>query len=478
MSKKNKNKIIVDFSNATSSEGVTGSLYYIETSNNKILLDCGMTQSSNSWNDYLANKRKFNFKVKELNYIFISHNNCDHNSLLPRLYSEGCNAKIIIAKGGKRFLKDMLEDVAYINGRDAELFSKQKGREYLPIYTKEDVANCLNHVIEYDFNEKISLNENLQFELVSAGHVTHSAQIVLWITEGNQTKKILYTGDLGNPLLPKNYTLPIEYVNKANLIIGECTYSNPNKPRADKKLRKKDLEKIRDVILDTCFRKHGRVLIPTFAFDRSVEMLTELYNMFGGDEKFNIPIVLDSPLMLKHFKNYFNTLDEDRVEKLKKVFTWKNIIQIEDYSESMTWAESTRPMVILASSGMLMAGHVKNYLPYIIRDYDSTILFVGYLVEGTLGHKIKYGKENRKIKIDGKLIPNNCSIIALHSFSSHMQYEELLKYYSNLICDKLVLVHGNTNDRVNFAEKLREECNKKCKTNKILVANSSMKIHL
>lgn len=475
---KKKNYITVDFSNATSSEGVTGSLYYIETSNNKILLDCGMTQTNNTWNDYLVNKRKFNFKVKQLDYIFISHNHCDHQSLLPRLYAEGCNAKIIIAKGGKRFLKDMLEDVAYISGRDAELFSRQKGREYLPIYTKEDVANCLNHVIEYNFNEKITLNDNLQFELVRAGHVAHSAQIVLWITEGNQTKKILYTGDLGNSLLTKNYTLSIDYVDKANLVIGECTYSNPNKPKANGKMRKKDLEKIHDIILDTCFRKHGRVLIPTFAFDRSVEMVTELYNMFGKDENFNIPIVLDSPLMLKHFKNYFNTLDEERVNKLKEVFEWKNIVQIEEYSESMTWAESMRPMVILSSSGMLTAGHVKNYLPYIIKDYDSTILFIGYLVEGTLGYKIKYSKEDRKIKVDGALVPNNCSIIALNSFSSHMQYEELLKYYSDIIADKIVLVHGNMQDKITFAETLKEVCSKKCKTTKILIGNSSMKIHL
>lgn len=475
---KKKNYITVDFSNATSSEGVTGSLYYIETSNNKILLDCGMTQSSNIWEDYLANKRKFNFKIKQIDYIFISHPHADHVALLPRLYAEGCDAKIIVAKGTKRFMKDMLEDVAYISERDALLFSRQRGREYPPLYTTKDVANCLNHVLEYDFNEKIELNENLHFELVRAGHVAHSAQIILWLTEGNQTKKILYTGDLGNSLLPKHYTANIEYVQKANLVIGESTYSNPDKPKANVKNRKKDLEKIREVISDTCFRKKGRVLIPTFAFDRSVEILTELYNMFGHDDKFDIPIVLDSPLMLKHFKNYFNTLDSEKLEKLKEVFSWKNIVQIDEYSESLTWAKAQRPMVILASSGMLNSGRVCNYLPYIIRDYDSTILFVGYLVEGTLGYKIKYGKENRKIKIDGKLIPNNCSIIALHSFSSHMQYEELLKYYSDIICDKLILVHGNTNDRINFAEKLREERNKKCKTNKILIANSSMKIHL
>ena len=122
---KKKNYITVDFSNATSSEGVTGSLYYIETSNNKILLDCGMTQSSNIWEDYLANKRKFNFKVKQLDYIFCSHCHCDHIALLPRLYAEGCDAKIIVAKGTKRFMKDMLEDVAYISERDALLFSRQ-----------------------------------------------------------------------------------------------------------------------------------------------------------------------------------------------------------------------------------------------------------------------------------------------------------------------------------------------------------------
>lgn len=158
---KKKNYITVDFGNATSAEGVTGSLYYIETSKNKILLDCGMSQSSNIWEDYLTNKRKFNFKIKQLDYIFISHLHLDHCGLLPRLYAEGCNAQIIITKGSKRFIKDMLEDVVFINSREAELFSKQKGREYLPLYKKEDVANCLNHIKEYDFNEIIELNENL-----------------------------------------------------------------------------------------------------------------------------------------------------------------------------------------------------------------------------------------------------------------------------------------------------------------------------
>ena len=475
---KKKNYITVDFGNATSAEGVTGSLYYIETSKNKILLDCGMSQSSNIWEDYLTNKRKFNFKIKQLDYIFISHLHLDHCGLLPRLYAEGCNAQIIIAKGSKRFIKDMLEDVVFINSREAELFSKQKGIEYLPLYKKEDVANCLNHIKEYDFNEIIELNENLRFELIRAGHVAHSSQIILWITEGNQTKKILYTGDLGNPKLEKYYTMPIEYAPKANLVIGECTYGNPNKPCADMKTRKKDLEKIHDIIINTCIVKHGKVLIPTFAFDRSVEILTELYYIFGKDKSFDIPIVLDSPLMKKHFKSYFNTLDNDRIKQLKEVFSWKNIIQIDDYSESLTWANSLRPMVVLASSGMLTAGRVLNHLPTVVKDYDSAILFVGYLVEGTLGYNIKYGKKNKKIKIDGGLIPNNCSIVALNSFSSHMQYIDLLKYYSDIICDKLVLVHGNSNDRITFAETLKEERAKKCKAGKVLVANSSMKIKL
>lgn len=474
---KKKNIIDIDFSNATSSTGVTGSLYYIESSANKILLDCGMTQTSNMWEDYLTNKRKLNFKIKQLDYIFISHIHCDHVALLPRLYKEGCCAKIIVAKNSKRFIKDMLEDVAYINQRDSELFSKQKGREILPLYSKDDVENCLNYIVEYNQNEKIQLNENLEFCLVPAGHVAHSSQVVIWLREGNQVKKILYTGDLGNSYLPKYYTEPMQKIDKANLVIGECTYGNSTRPVANAKLRNKDLEKMKEIILDTCLRKHGRVLIPTFAFDRSVEILTELYELFKN-EQFDIPIVLDSPLMLKHFKNYFNTLDIERKNKLQEVFDWKNIVQINDYKESLTWAESMRPMVILSSSGMMNSGRVLNYLPHVIKDYDSTILFVGYLVEGTLGYKIKNAKNNRKIKIDNKMIPNNCSIVSLNSFSSHMQHQELLNYYSTLRCEKLVLVHGNTTDRIDFAEKLKEECYKKYNNTKILVANNSMKIHL
>lgn len=473
-----KNYITIDFTNATSSEGVTGSLYYIETSANKILLDCGMTQTNNNWNDYLINKRKLNFKIKDIDYIFVSHQNLDHQSLIPRLYKQGCSAKIIMTKGSKRFFKDMLEDVAFISLRETELFSKQKGHMYEPIYTKEDVANCLNHVVEYDFNEEIQLNEKLKFKFVSAGHIIHSAQIVLWITEGTQTKKILYTGDIGNNLLPKHYVESIEFVHKANLVIGEATYSNGERIKSNKKTRDKDIEKIKSVVDNTIYKKHGRILIPVFALDRSVEILTELYDIFGKDENFNIPIVLDSPLMLKNIKSYFNTLQGDKLKKLQEVFEWKNIVQIGDYSESLTWATSLRPMIVLASSGMLENGRIKTYTANIVKDYDSTILFVGYLAEGTLGRKIKEGKKFKKVKIDGKLVPNNCSIVTLNSFSSHMQYEELLKYYSNIIADKLVLVHGNTEDRTKFANTLKEECANKCKTTKILVANGSMKIHL
>lgn len=477
MSKK-KNVITVDFSNGDACEHVTGSCHLITTSNYNILLECGLSQSNNTLNDYKTNSRKFNFKVKDIDYIFLMHSHLDHTGRVPLLFARGCEATVIVPKGTTRILKDMFYDSAHIMQKDAELLSRQVGREVKPLYVEEDVEAALSHFVEYDFCEKYELSEDLEFQYLHSGHILSGAQLELWIKENNQVKKILYTSDLGNISVPKHYCEKFVPSEKAHLVIAETTYGDKQRRCASMKEREKDLEKIRQVVFNTCVLNKSRVLIPTFALDRAPEILTALYDIFGEDETFNVPIILDSPLMLKHFKSYFNILAEEKLEKLKKVLSWKNIVQVGEWSESKHWAENGVPCVILSASGMMVSGRVITYLPQVLADGFAHILFCGFVSENSLGWKIKNGKDTKVFKINNKLCRNRCSITSLNSFSSHMQHDDLLDYYSSINYEKIALVHGEMKTKLAFAEELQQENSKKNKTGKVIVVNSGVKLRV
>ena len=239
------------------------------------------------------------------------------------------------------------------------------------------------------------------------------------------------------------------------------------------------MDKLKEIIQNTCLRDKARVLIPCFALDRLQTMVTILYDLFGKDPSFKIPILLDTPLGLKHVKSYFNILEGEDLEKFSEVMSWKNIIQIKDYPETKHWAEETdQPCVILAASGCLVSGRAISYIPNILSYWRNHILFCGFLPEGTLGWKIKNSK-SKYIKINDKIsCRNQCYITARTSFSSHMQYPSLLKYYSNINSDKIALVHGQMDTKLSFQKDLQEELSRKNKTTKVICVNSGTKINL
>ena len=436
-----------------------------------------MAQSNNLEKDYYINNRKFNFKIKELQYVLLGHQHQDHSGLLPLLVKRGLNCPIIVPQGCKRILVDMLIDSATILEKEAETLSIRKGREVSPIYTIEDVTATTEMISEYPLYKKIKLNDNIEFKFVNAGHIICGAQIELWLTENNTTKKILYTSDLGNNYINKYYVDTFDPVAKADLVIGETTYAAKGRPQATYQQRLKDREKIKSIIEETCIYNKARVLIPCFALDRLPEILTEIYMIFK-DKDFDIPVLIDTPLGLKHIKSYFNILTGEKYELLKEVMAWKNIKQIGEYPESKHWAESTTPCVILASSGMLTAGRALVYAPYILSNQYNHIIFVGYASENSLAWKIKNDKENKWLEIGDKKCRNNCRITSLYSYSSHMQYDALLWYYSYINCNNIVLVHGRMEDKAMFAQELNEILSKKAKTTKISIANKSLNLKL
>ena len=473
---KSKNKIRVSFV-GTNNISVTGSMTHIQMDNYQILLETGLYQSNNNYEDYKINSRKFDFKPKEIDYILIGHVHIDHIGILPRLYAQGCKAKIIAPIGTSKLFKIMGADSAFISGRDVETFERKYKKQFSPIYTQEDVENCLQYFEEYDYNEKIKLNDNIEFNFKPSGHIICAAQIELWLTQNNHTSKILYTSDLGNINTPKYYVENFESVNKANLVIGECTYSD--RTRSVKyKDRIKDLEKIKSVINTICLENGHKVLIPIFALDRCQNILTHLYDMYGKDEDFKVPILIDSPLAIKLTMLYKSLLKDEQLEKFKEVLSWGNILFVEEYEDSKNLQNLKQSMIILSASGFMQAGRARQWAKVLLPDSQSHILFCGYSSENSLAGKIKNCRKQKTITIDGKPIPNRCGITSLNSFTSHIQYDDLLKYYSDINAEKIALVHSEYNSKLEFAKELQEEISRKNKTGKVIAVNKNTELLL
>lgn len=473
---KSKNKIRVRFIGGNAQD-VTGSMILIEMQNYKILLECGLYQSNNIREDYKTNTRRLDFKPSEIDYIFINHGHIDHIGLLPRLYAEGCKAQVIAPIGTASLFSIMGIDSSFIMGKDVETLKRKYGINANPIYTADDVSECLKYFDEYGFEDTIKLNDSISFRFVPSGHIINSAQLELWLTEGNKTSKILYTSDLGNISVPKYYANKFKPVERANLVIAESTYSDATKT-ATMKDREKDLEKIKSVIQTVCIDNHKKVLIPIFSLDRSQNILTHLYDMFSNDENFNIPILIDSPLTIQITNMYSSLLTGDELKKFEEVLRWKNIRFIKEYQESVGWQRNSEPAVILSASGFMQAGRSRQWAKTLLPDSRNHILFVGYSSPESLAGKIKNCKSQKTITIDGKPIANRCNITSLISFTSHIQFVDMLKYYSDINSEKVALVHGDFKEKCLFGKALQEEISKKNKTSKVVVVNSSTEVLL
>lgn len=456
-------------------EDVTGSMTLIKSNGLNILLEAGIYQSNNTLEDYKINSRNLNINLKKIDYIILGHVHADHSMLIPRLVANGCKAKIIVPKGSSGFLELMGKDSAFIVERDCQMLERKYKRSFHRIYKPSDVGKMMTFIEEYPMGEKIELSDRLEIRYTPAGHIINSAQIELWVRneKKNKTVKILYTSDLGNVKIPKYYSEPFESVDKANIVIGESTYSDKNR-YVKAETRQKDIDKMREVIK----YNEGIVEIPIFALDRCPNILTILYDIFGNDKDFKQDVVVDSPLAVKMLKQYLSVLENDDYLKLKEVLEWKNLVLIEEGKDSKEYMARAKNCVVLTAAGMLGAGRSRIWLKHIISGRKNTLLFVGYASSNTLASKIKDNKGKGVIKIDSRTYPNRCKVMDLKSFTSHMQYDDLLKYYSTIQADKVCLVHGDFNTKCEFGKALQEEIEKNYGRARVVIVNKGTSINL
>lgn len=460
-------------------ESVTGSMTLIQFNDRKILLEAGLSQSNVIEKDYKVNNRPFKeFKPKDIDTIFLMHAHIDHIGLLPKLYKLGCSAKVFVPEGSTPFMQELLNDSARIMGRDARYLTKKWKKPVEPIYTEEDVTKAISFFVEKPMEEMISLEGSIKFEFLPSQHIINGSQLNLSIKNNNYIKKILYTSDLGNIELDPLFNGTFKAAKQANLVIAETTYACKDKT-VTKQTLKEDLKLLEQAIRETCIDRKSRMVIPCFAMDRTQRMLYYLLSIIEKNKDLNgVKIYVDSPLAERISLLYAKKLSGKEKELFAKIMESKNVEFVQEQMDSEALAMSDSPGVVLSSSGMGNAGRVRNHLKGALPNPEALICFCGYACENTLAHQIKVNRTKKYIKIDNYHYANNCRVLELSSFSSHMQHDQMLKYYSDLNYDKIALVHGEKKNKQLFAEQLRSENKRKNKTGKVIPVTECMIINL
>lgn len=477
--KKLKNNGI--FFTGKSSEDVTGSQYLIKFGNTQCLLECGLHQSrSNDYLDsYKINSEKFQFKPKELDYVFVAHTHIDHCGLIPRLIKEGFTGKIITTDNTAKIMKPLLLNSCMIIKDEARVLSKRYKREYRPLYDEEDVYKTLDLIETYDeYNKVYRLNDNISFQWLPNSHCLGAAQLQLIMKDNNSSKKVLYTSDMG-ALHSKNYYVTDTEIPKMfnDVVIMESTYGEAK--RTSKKKRSFDVKHL-EVAINTVIERKGTVILPCFSFSRTQELLTNLYDIYGVQKDFSTPIFVDSKLSCDISKLYSSLLHGSDLEKWQKVCEWDNVHFIEEKDESKKCIVNDMPKIIISSSGFCTNGRIVGYLQKYIKDSNSMIIFSGYVGDNPsyLSYRIKNYRDNKFIKINGEQISNKADCITLSTFSSHANFNDLVHYGSSLNTNKVVLVHGSKEAKKCLSVKMADAISQNDKTYKVIESYRGMMIRL
>jgi metallo-beta-lactamase family protein len=443
---------------------LTGSCHYIEYAGKKILLDCGLFQGRSETEK--LNEQEFPFNPAEIDYLLLSHSHIDHSGRIPLLVKKGFKGKIFASNPTYDLCTIMLVDSAHIQETEAQWKSEKalrKGEEpILPLYTQEDAQNSLNFFKPVLYEQYEEIDENLTVRFVDAGHILGSSIIEMWFKENGETIKVVFSGDLG--MKNKPIIRDPKIIEKADYLIIESTYGDRLHDSADERV-----EKLANTILRT-IRNKGTVVIPSFAVGRTQEIIYELNEHYDGESEFKkefekINVYIDSPLASKAteiFKKNAHVFDEatrDKIMSGDNPLEFKNLYFTQTVDESKALNISTEPKVIISASGMCNAGRIRHHLKHNLWRKNATIIFVGYMAEGTLGRMLKDGL--KEVKLFGEDIVVNADIVNIDGFSGHADQNGLLEWISGFKegPKKIFLVHGEENSKQIFSEKIKERFN-------------------
>jgi len=442
-------------------KSVTGSCYYVETEKRKFLIDCGMFQGEKS----KLNFEPFPFNPTDIDFVAITHAHIDHSGRLPLLFKLGFKGSVYTTSATADLLEIMLKDSVHIQELETKWQNKKRQRKGLiplkPLYTVEDTLQIPDYIVRNPYNKWINIDENIQIMFKDAGHLLGSAIIILKVKEKNGEIILTFTGDLGNFNIPiiRDY----EYIDYTDYLIIESTYGDRFHDKSE------DIKNLYEIIVNTV-KSGGNVIIPAFSVGRAKEILY-LLNYYIDIEKrkelSNIEIYLDSPLAkesLEIYEKHKECYDDEALELLNKdidILRFDNLYTISSTEESMALNDK-KGIVIISASGMCEAGRIKHHLKHNIWKDTTSIVFVGYQAEGTLGRKIL--DNAKKVRIFGEEMVVKAKIYNLPGLSGHADLGGLINWVKNIkngVSKGVYITHGEENACENFKKELEKIMNVK-----------------
>ena len=442
---------------------VTGTNFLIETKNTKFLIDCGMFQGNKSVNR--MNYDPFGFEPKEIDFMVLSHAHIDHSGRIPKLVKEGFNGDIYCTKATADLCSIMLPDSGHIQEMENEWDNRKRKRSGKklrePLYTVKEAEESLRYFRPVLYDQKIEVNEEIVLRFRDAGHILGSSIIELWIKEDNKEAKLVFSGDLGRKDRP--ILRDPSLIEETDYLIIESTYGNRLHPPS-----KDDAKKLISII-NTTARRGGNVVIPSFAVERAQDIIYELNKYYteyikNEDQVFlKVPVYIDSPLTVSATEIFLRNPDCFDEESLKLIKIGNNPLDFPNLKFTKTTEESKQlniikeSKVIISASGMCTAGRIKHHLKHNLWRRESSIVFVGYQAEGTLGRRIKEGE--KVVKIFGEEIRVNAEIYSLEGFSGHADRDGLMWWMRSFKNKpkKIFIVHGEEQSTKEISKRIEEE---------------------
>ncbi len=418
---------------------VTGSCFYLDTGKYKILVDCGMFQGR----DYEDNQKEFPFNPTEIDYVFLTHAHIDHCGRLPVLVKHGFHGRIISTRGTRDLVNILLMDSAKIQREQFERCERMNRAECEErmMYTEDEARDTMQYFNTYPYGSSVKLGEGLEFRMRDAGHILGSSMFELWVkNEEGRLRKLVFSGDMGQP--GQRIIKDPDLIREADYVIVESTYGN----RLHKSKDETMLEFL--TIIKDAMRTNGNILVPTFAVERSQELLYEL-NLFVENRLLEgLEVYFDSPLGQKAteiFKRHAELYDEDArrlLESGDQIFDFKGLEFVRRFSDSRRLS-NRKGIMIMAGSGMCTGGRILYHLQNNISDKNNHLVFVGYQVEGTLGREILDGAKS--VRINGQEYFVGLQTHTLGGLSAHADQHDLEYWLRGFGHSprKIFLVHGD-----------------------------------
>ena len=436
---------------------VTGSCHLLQIGKLRILIDCGMFQGEDEDKNY----DPFGFDPKTIDYLIVTHSHIDHIGRIPKLVKEGFRGKIITTQPTYHISRIMLLDAAKVMHEEYKVnYRKALRRGHPedvrePLYDEDDVYDTMERFkIFLDYHQPLELTPNITITFKNAGHILGSAFVQIDIKTDKGKRTVVFSGDLG--MRNRLIIPPLEYQKEGQYVFTESTYGN----RKHKSLPE-TLKEFREAIEES-FKNGGNIIIPTFALERTQEILYVLRHMYDRGELPECQVFLDSPLAISatkiflQFPEYFNEATRKMIKEGKNPFIFPYVRFTETVEESKTINNIERGAIILAGSGMCTGGRIKHHLKHNLWRPESSVIFVGYQAKGTLGRRIIDGAKT--VRIYGEEIAVKAKIYTINGFSSHADQPTLLdwlKHYQQLY--NIFLIHGEPEIQEIFKKEIENQ---------------------